>query len=154
MIEANDISYRLSDQYIVKPLSMTFRAGEMAVIMGANGAGKSTLLKMLTGALKPSSGQVLYKNKSLSSYTSEELAKERAVLSQSYQLNFPITVSDIIMMGRYPYFGASPTLQDQAVYEASVNTVGIWQECWRRYGKPKAMRLKPFISMNLYQASI
>lgn len=125
MIEVTDISYRLSNKYLVKPLSVTFIAGEMAVIMGANGAGKSTLLKMLAGAIKPSSGKVLFKNKDLSSYKSEELARERAVLSQSYQLNFPITVSDIIMMGRYPYFSSSPTLQDQEVFEASVKTVGV-----------------------------
>jgi iron complex transport system ATP-binding protein len=125
MIEASNISYQVSGKYLVKPLSVTFHAGEMAVIMGANGAGKSTLLKLLTGALKPSSGNVLYKNKDLTAYTSEELARERAVLSQSYQLNFPITVSDIIMMGRYPYFNASPTLHDQAIFDSAVHTLGI-----------------------------
>jgi len=125
MIEATSISYQVSGKYLVRPLSVTFHAGEMAVIMGANGAGKSTLLKLLTGALKPSSGNVLYKNKDLSAYTSEELAKERAVLSQSYQLNFPISVSDIIMMGRYPYFNTSPTLHDQAIFDSAIYTLGI-----------------------------
>jgi iron complex transport system ATP-binding protein len=125
MIEATSLSYQVSGKYLVKPLSVTFHAGEMAVIMGANGAGKSTFLKLLTGALKPSSGNVLYKSKDLSAYASEELARERAVLSQSYQLNFPITVADIIMMGRYPYFNTSPTLYDQAIFDAAVHTLGI-----------------------------
>jgi iron complex transport system ATP-binding protein len=125
MIKAESISYQLSGKYLVKPVSLSFHAGEMAVIMGANGAGKSTLLKLLTGALKPSSGYIQYKDKDLSAYTSEELAKERAVLSQSYQLNFPITVADIIMMGRYPYFGAAPTLHDQAIFDATVYTLGV-----------------------------
>lgn len=125
MIEAKSIYYQVSGKYLVKPLSVTFHAGEMAVIMGANGAGKSTLLKLLTGALKPSSGHVLYKDKDLSTYTSEGLAKERAVLSQSYQLNFPITVADIIMMGRYPHFLASPTLQDQAIFDSAVHTLCV-----------------------------
>ena len=125
MIEASKISYQVSGKNLVKPLNVTFHAGEMAVIMGANGAGKSTLLKLLTGALKPSSGNIFYKKKDLSTYTSEELAKERAVLSQSYQLNVPITVSDIIMMGRYPYFNASPTLHDQAIFDSAVHTLGI-----------------------------
>ena len=125
MIEAKSISYQVSDTYLVKSLSAKFHAGEMMAIMGANGAGKSTLLKLLTGALKPSSGNVICKGKDLSVYTSEELAKERAVLSQSYQLNFPITVADIIMMGRYPYFSASPTLHDQAITDSAVYTLGI-----------------------------
>ena len=125
MIEAKSISYQVSDTYLVKSLSAKFHAGEMTSIMGANGAGKSSLLKLLTGALKPSSGNVLYKDKDLSVYTSEELAKERAVLSQSYQLNFPITVAEIIMMGRYPYFSATPTLHDQAIADSAVHTLGI-----------------------------
>jgi iron complex transport system ATP-binding protein len=125
MIKAESISYQLPGKYLVKPVSISLHAGEMAVIMGANGAGKSTLLKLLTGALKPSSGKIVYKGKDLSVYTSEELATERAVLSQSYQLNFPITVADIIMMGRYPYFGAAPTLHDQAIFDATVNTLGV-----------------------------
>ena len=125
MIEAKSISYQVSDTYLVKSFSAKFQAGEMTAIMGANGAGKSTLLKLLTGALKPSSGNVIYKDKDLTAYTSEELAKERAVLSQSYQLNFPITVADIIMMGRYPYFSASPTLHDHAIADSAVHTLGI-----------------------------
>lgn len=125
MIEASNISYKVTGKYLVSPLSATFNAGEMAVIMGANGAGKSTLLKLLTAALKPSSGNILYKGVELSAYTPEELAKERAVLSQSYHLNFPITVADIIMMGRYPYFGALHTHHDMAVFDSAVQTLGV-----------------------------
>jgi len=125
MIKATSISYSLPRKTLLKPTSISFCAGEMAVIMGANGAGKSTLLKLLTAAIKPSTGQIFHKDKELSSYDSEMLAKERAVLSQSYQLSFPITVADIIMMGRYPYFSGLPTAHDKTVFDAVVAILGI-----------------------------
>jgi putative ABC transport system ATP-binding protein len=43
----------------VQDASLTFRAGEMSLLMGPSGSGKTTLLAMLSGLLRPDSGQVL-----------------------------------------------------------------------------------------------
>jgi iron complex transport system permease protein len=105
--------------------SAVFRQGEFVAVMGSNGAGKSTLLKMLTGILRPGSGRIIFKGKDISGYTTAELATERGVLSQSYQLTFPITVSELIMMGRYPYFDARPSMHDQQICDSIIDTLNI-----------------------------
>jgi iron complex transport system ATP-binding protein len=133
MIEAKAISYVLSTKYLVKATSMRFKECEMSVIMGPNGAGKSTLLKLLAGAIKPTSGTVFFKQKELNSYSVKELAKERAVLSQSYSLNFPTKVADVIWMGRYPFFENVPSSSDFLVFEACVDALQLHSLLERDY---------------------
>ena len=47
------------DFYALKGISFQVHKGEKVGIIGANGAGKSTILKILTGVLKPTSGEVV-----------------------------------------------------------------------------------------------
>ena len=51
--------------HAVKDISFTVNAGEIVTLIGANGAGKSTTLKTISGLLKPRTGDVLYKGKSI-----------------------------------------------------------------------------------------
>src|SRR3954470_7288406 len=103
MLRAEGILFRVGDKTLLEETTLSFEPGKFHVIMGANGAGKSTLLKLLAGDQKPSGGRILLEEKELSAYTKKELALKRAVLSQHYHINFPISVEDIVMMGRYPY---------------------------------------------------
>ena len=59
MIEAKQLSKRYGPLEAVKDLTLTVEKGEILTLLGPNGAGKTTTLKMLTGSIKPSSGQVL-----------------------------------------------------------------------------------------------
>ncbi|MBQ8393202.1 MAG: ABC transporter ATP-binding protein [Clostridia bacterium] len=60
-IEFNNVSYRYdgSDDYVLKNISVKFKAGESLALVGLNGAGKTTLVKLLCGLYKPTSGQIL-----------------------------------------------------------------------------------------------
>jgi ribose transport system ATP-binding protein len=58
LLEATGIAKRFGAVQALKAASLEVRSGEVIALMGANGAGKSTLVKILTGALKPDSGQV------------------------------------------------------------------------------------------------
>ena len=118
---------------LVHNVSFNLQPGEFTVIMGPNGAGKSTLLKMISAALKPSSGQVLWKGKKITDYSLDALAKQRAVLSQQYEISFPLTAKEMVMMGRYPYFKADPHAADHAMVDFQMKRLSVHALSDRNY---------------------
>lgn len=59
MIAACEIGKDYGSNEVLKNISVSFETGAVTALVGANGAGKSTLLRILSGALRPSSGEVL-----------------------------------------------------------------------------------------------
>jgi iron complex transport system ATP-binding protein len=125
MLRTEKISFKVEQKYLLKESSLQFESGKFHVIMGANGAGKSTLLKILAGDQKPFSGKVFLFDKELSHYTKKELATKRAVLSQHYNINFPIMVNDIVLMGRYPYYVNTPTSKDLDICRRAMDVMNV-----------------------------
>ena len=125
MLKAEGISYKIRSSYLLKETSIAFAPGCFHVIMGANGAGKSTLLKLLAGDLKPSSGKIFLNEKELAAYSKTKLATIRAVLSQHYHLAFPITVEEIVLMGRYPYFATVPSAGDLSICREAIQLMDV-----------------------------
>jgi iron complex transport system ATP-binding protein len=125
MLKVENIFFNVDGKQLLKNISFNASAGEFVVIMGMNGAGKSTLLKIIAGALKPSQGDVFIDDKNLKNYSTEKLALKRAVLSQHYEIAFPSTVYEMVMMGRYPYFNSNPTENDEAIVKECLQTLGI-----------------------------
>lgn len=58
IIEAEHLNKRFGDKVVLDDFSYVFKKKDRIGLVGPNGAGKSTLLNMLTGKLKPDSGQV------------------------------------------------------------------------------------------------
>jgi len=58
VVEISDASVSFGDKHVLKNINWNIAPGERAGILGVNGAGKSTLLQLITGALKPTAGQV------------------------------------------------------------------------------------------------
>ncbi len=77
--------------------------GHTLALIGPNGAGKSTLLHVLAGLLAPTAGSVLWNGEPLHS-----LRQETAFMPQRTEVDwaFPITVRELVEMGRYPALGA------------------------------------------------
>lgn len=115
MLRAENISFTAGDKILLHSTTVDFERARFHVIMGANGAGKTTLLKLLAGDIDTASGQVLLEEKELHQYSKKELAKKRAVLSQHYHIAFPISVSEMVLMGRYPYFTNHPGAEDISI---------------------------------------
>jgi iron complex transport system ATP-binding protein len=133
MLRAEGISFTIGTQFLLNKTSVQFDEGQFHVIMGANGAGKSTLLKILAGHQKPSTGHVFFGEKELSSFSKKQLAQMRAVLSQHYHIAFPITVKDIVLMGRYPYYGQSPSKEDKLICEEAMQLMQVQELEQRDY---------------------
>jgi iron complex transport system ATP-binding protein len=125
MLKAESISFKVDSKYLLHESTIAFEQEKFHVIMGANGAGKSTLLKLLAGDQKASSGKISLFGKYLDHYSKKELAIKRAVLSQHYNIAFPITVSDIVLMGRYPYFSNNPTSNDLSICKQSMQLMDV-----------------------------
>lgn len=99
MISATDVTFRIGAATLLDKISLSIQGGESVALVGPNGAGKSTLLKVLSGELRPTSGQVLIKGHASGHYRPQELAAHRAVLSQIITLTFPYTVEEVVRMG-------------------------------------------------------
>ena len=125
MLRAEKTSFRIGQKYLLSETTVEFVKGTFHVIMGANGAGKSTFLKLLAGDQKPSSGNIFLNEKAIGSYTKKELAIQRSVLSQHYHISFPVTVFDIVLMGRYPYFVNNPSHEDVSICNEALQLMDV-----------------------------
>jgi iron complex transport system ATP-binding protein len=109
-IEAVDLSFGYDGAVTLKNVGFSALPGEMIALIGPNGSGKTTLLKLLLGLLQPSSGTIALFDSPLSAYPSKERAKQIAYVSQQPASSFPLTVFELVALGRYPYaprFGLS-----------------------------------------------
>ncbi|SUO93231.1 ATP-binding cassette domain-containing protein [Suttonella ornithocola] len=81
----------------------TFTTAQHTAIIGPNGAGKSTLLTALAGGNRQSDPAIFYQHQPLSQFNTQTLAQKRAVLNQHHNIAFPISVENLIALGREPY---------------------------------------------------
>jgi len=81
-------------------------AGALTAVLGPNGSGKSTLLRALLGVVAPSSGRATIDGRDAREWNRRELARLVGVVPQSEAVAFPITVREMVAMGRYPHLGA------------------------------------------------
>lgn len=115
MLEARNIRFNAGNNKILKNCSAVFEKGKSYMILGPNGSGKSSFLRVLTGLQSPTEGKVLLNNVDITSIPKQVLAKQRAVLSQLPELHFPLSVEEVVMMGRYPHFQYQPSKTDTAI---------------------------------------
>ena len=117
MLQANNITFRVRDKPLISGVSVSFVPGKLHLIIGPNGAGKSTLIKVLARLLRPQEGTVDYQDVDVQNESEADLAKRRAVLSQAVEVAFPLTVREVVMMGRYPHFGGRPSSVDVKIVD-------------------------------------
>jgi iron complex transport system ATP-binding protein len=101
MLSLQNATAQRGGNTLLNDVSLSVAAGECVVIVGPNGAGKSSALKALSGDLTLQSGQVYLNDTSIEQFTPLELAQRRAVLTQSYELAFPFSVTEVVEMASY-----------------------------------------------------
>lgn len=82
------------------PFSFKVKRGERIAILGPSGAGKSTLLKLMALESLPTSGQMFFHGRALSTWRLSELSRHRAVLPQSHDVAFGLQTELVIGLGR------------------------------------------------------
>ena len=102
-IENITFSYGLSEENLLDGINLNIEKGKFIGILGPNGCGKSTLLKVILKYLNPKEGIIKIENKELKEYTQSELAEILSFVPQKSSLTMPLTVEDVVYMGRVPY---------------------------------------------------
>ncbi len=133
MLSTRNITYRIDNKILLDDVSVDFEAGKLNLIIGPNGAGKSTFIKVLCNQLQPQNGSVLYEGRNSKTISLAEFARIRAVLSQSIELAFPLNVSEVVMMGRYPHFTGKPSAKDEAACEEAMDYFDVLDLADRNY---------------------
>jgi iron complex transport system ATP-binding protein len=128
-IENLSFRYPAAAPFELNRLSLTVEKGDLIGFLGPNGAGKSTLLRLLAGLLKPAEGKILFEGKCLSDYPVRERAKKIAFVPQSVHFQFPLSVSEIVEMGRHPYLGRFEALgaRDKSICERALKLCDAWE---------------------------
>lgn len=123
-LSVSNLSVNYDRVPILWDIALEVPQGKLVGIVGPNGAGKSTLIKAVLGLVKPESGDIKFLGSSL-----KDIQKHVAYVPQreSVDWDFPITVRDLVLMGRYGHLGLfrRPRQADIAAAKRTMEIMGI-----------------------------
>jgi len=102
------VYFSYDSQWCLEGIDFELKKGETVGMIGPNGSGKSTLLKIMDGILKTQKGEILLRNKPISSYRRGDIARQIAMVPQEATFRFPFSVFEVVLMGRFPHLGLFP----------------------------------------------
>ena len=123
-IEVTDLTVAYREQPVLWDVDLTVPPGVLMAIVGPNGAGKTTLIKAILGLVRPAAGQVLIGGR--------RYAEQRRLVAYvpqrgSVDWDFPTSVLDVVMMGRYGSLGwlRRPSRRERALALEALEKVGM-----------------------------
>ena len=123
ILDVSHLTVRYNGRNALENLTFHLHEGERVAIVGPNGAGKSTLIKVIAGVLQPSSGDVnIY-----GSHPDKHVCIGYIPQRSQVDWNFPVTVADVVMMGRSAKLGPFnwPRKKDWDFVNHALETVEI-----------------------------
>ena len=99
-ISVKGLSVSYERKRVLTNIHIEVEKGKVYGVIGPNGAGKSTLFKSILGMIDINTGYIEVLSKNV-----EEIRKKIAYVPQRDEVDwdFPATVEDIVLMGRYPH---------------------------------------------------
>ena len=105
-VEASGLQFSYGNSPVIDDVSLSLAPGEMLGVIGPNGSGKSTLMRLLSAVLRPSAGEIRVHGRPISTYSRRDLARAIAVVPQETAIEFPFSVTEVVLMGRSPHLGS------------------------------------------------
>lgn len=121
-ISFNNVTFGYDVSPVLENVSFTINRGDFISILGPNGGGKTTLAKLMLGLYTPNSGKILINGRS------PVQMRGRIGYVPQYSLfdpNFPVSVKDVVLMGRIKNFSIRYTKEDRAQADKAMESVGI-----------------------------
>jgi iron complex transport system ATP-binding protein len=153
-LEIDRLDFSYFNGLVLEDINLSVKAGEMVGLLGPNGSGKTTLIKLASGLLKPARGEIRLDGNRIASLSRRFIASNVAVVPQQFHIPFAFTASEVVMLGRTPFFRAlaDESEDDRQVVDKSLELAGIDELAERRFDELSGgERQKVILAMALAQ---
>jgi iron complex transport system ATP-binding protein len=133
VLACRGLSVAVAGRMLVESLDFEARPGRFVALLGRNGAGKTLTLHTLAGLRPAAAGEVLLDGRAVAAWPPAERARRLALLPQSFEDPFPVTVLETALIGRHPHIGfwSWEGEHDVAIVRECLDEVGL-AGCERR----------------------
>ncbi len=154
-IQVEDVTVDYSGNIALRDAHLKVYTGSICGLIGVNGSGKSTLFKAIMGFIKPTSGHVLIEG--LPVHKAQKLGHVAYVpQSEEIDWDFPVSVWDVVMMGRYGYMNIfrMPSAEDKRIAANALDQVNMLDYKDRQIGELSGgQKKRTFLARALAQQS-
>ena len=119
ILETRALSVAYGDVQILWDIDLRIEEGEIVALAGSNGAGKTTLMRSLAGLLRLRSGEILYRNRTISALQSQDRVKMGiSMVPEGREIFHAMTVEENLRMGAFTRTDGAGVEKDIAwIYE-------------------------------------
>ncbi|WOF22213.1 metal ABC transporter ATP-binding protein [Microbacterium betulae] len=152
-IEVDDVTVRYRDVVALDRATLSVPAGRVTALIGMNGSGKSTLFKTVLGLIRPDAGEVRVDG------AAPLRARRRGIVgyvpqSEDVDWTFPVSVRDVVMMGRYGRQGVTRRArpEDRVAVDEALARVDLTALADRQIGQLSGgQRKRAFVARGIAQ---
>lgn len=136
IVEVENLSFSYANQEVLSNINLTIHRGDYLAVVGGNGSGKTTLIKIILGLLKPGSGDVYHFGTNIKDFKEWRKVGYVSQKATNFDANFPATVEEVVLMGRYARRGLLHHLvqDDRKKAREALEKVEMWQYRGRQIG--------------------
>jgi len=132
-LELAGIQFSYGSGDILRDVGFKVEDGEILSLVGPNGSGKTTILKCINRILKPKRGKVLLEGKNIDTMKLRDLARTFGYIPQSSPVSFPLTVFDMVLLGRKPYIRWKTGKRDYEAVFKIIELMGLDEMAFRAF---------------------
>lgn len=136
VVNVAGVGFAYGEQPVLEDVSLSVAEGEFVGLIGPNGSGKTTLVKVMLGLIEPDSGSIELFGEPATSFSDGTRLGYVSQKSTEADQVMPITVREVVRMGRYPHAGLRRlTDEDAWIVDEALERVGITDLADKRVGR-------------------
>ncbi len=154
-LSAQDVRFSYpASGFVLGPVDVSLRSGEVLGIVGPNGSGKTTLLRLLSAFFGPKSGRVALAGQDMRGLKARTVAKSVAFVPHQSAATFPYRALEIVLMGRLPHLALfrSEKPKDESIARSAMRATDTYHLADRYFNELSGgERQRVMIAMALAQ---
>lgn len=123
--QVKGLSFSYGKKGILNDIHLSLNKGEVISIVGPNGAGKTTLLKCMAGIYQTREDMIFVQGKKISGMPLNKRAQWIGYVPQHAPSGFPLTVIEMVLLGRKPYIRWGVRERDIKIVQYILSFLGI-----------------------------